>query len=279
MKKLIIFISFIILPFIGVSDDYSHYNDDYEYASRIRRFHNPIDNCGYYDTYYTNSYYYCGNFIVYTYRPIYAGWWYWGWRPYRYYCYTNYWYTHPYSYYRYRYYSSNYYSYWNGYNNGYWNGYNDGWNDNRTSKNYYGHRKKSSFSYRVKNDRITSKNNSSINSNKEYINYTSKPISRPVEGKSVKQYSRPTQTKPASTKPTYTRPVKKYVKPTQTKPNYSKPTYSKPVRRHTKPSRGRPVKNYSRPSRSRVTHNKTRSVNRSYNRSTQKSRVGSRIRR
>jgi hypothetical protein len=38
-------------------DDYY----DYQYASRINRFGNPIMGAGYYDNYYTNSYYYNGN--------------------------------------------------------------------------------------------------------------------------------------------------------------------------------------------------------------------------
>lgn len=41
------------------------YNDedyyDYAYASRFRRFHNPVNGAGYYDNYYTNSYWYNNN--------------------------------------------------------------------------------------------------------------------------------------------------------------------------------------------------------------------------
>src|SRR6267378_3272857 len=39
------------------SDDYY----DYEYAARLRRFHNPYSGYGYYDGYYTNSYWYSYN--------------------------------------------------------------------------------------------------------------------------------------------------------------------------------------------------------------------------
>ena len=39
------------------SDDYY----DYEYATRMRRFYHPVSNYGYYDNYYTNSYWYNGN--------------------------------------------------------------------------------------------------------------------------------------------------------------------------------------------------------------------------
>jgi hypothetical protein len=38
-------------------DDYY----DHQYASRVRRFHNNVDGAGYYDNYYTNSYYYNQN--------------------------------------------------------------------------------------------------------------------------------------------------------------------------------------------------------------------------
>ncbi len=38
-------------------DDYY----DYEYASRVRRFHNPLNGTGYYDNWYTNNYWYSGN--------------------------------------------------------------------------------------------------------------------------------------------------------------------------------------------------------------------------
>src|SRR5690606_38779839 len=47
---------------------------DYEYASRINRFHNPIG-VGYYDSYYTNMYTYTGNPAFYG-TSIYSGY---GW--------------------------------------------------------------------------------------------------------------------------------------------------------------------------------------------------------
>ena len=42
-------------------DDYY----DYQYASRVRRFNKPISGAGYYDNYYTNSYYYNQNPAMY----------------------------------------------------------------------------------------------------------------------------------------------------------------------------------------------------------------------
>ncbi len=51
------------------ADDYY----DYEYASRINRFHNPLPGTGYYDPYYTNMYSYNQNPAFYG-TSIYSGW-------------------------------------------------------------------------------------------------------------------------------------------------------------------------------------------------------------
>jgi hypothetical protein len=54
--------------------------DDYydsEYASRIRRFHNPAYGLGYYDSFYTNSYFYNPNPYLYN-VSIYNGYNFWG---------------------------------------------------------------------------------------------------------------------------------------------------------------------------------------------------------
>jgi hypothetical protein len=136
----------------------NYYNDDdyydYAYTARIRRFNNPMWGYSYYDSYYTNSYWY-------DYNPhnwgvsIYCGYnwwapsaWYapsytafsWGYSPY------NYWYNAPYYGYGYNPYSpygynngwgSYNYGYANGYNNGYWNGYYDGLYNNPYYFNSY----------------------------------------------------------------------------------------------------------------------------------------------
>lgn len=93
-------------------DDYY----DYAYASRIRRFDSPLNGAGYYDNYYTNSYYY-NNSNPYNYGlSIYSSY---NW------CNPNY----PYNgtslglSYGYPYNNFGYNSYYNGYNNGYYNGY------------------------------------------------------------------------------------------------------------------------------------------------------------
>lgn len=114
-------------------DDYY----DYAYTARLRRFYRPYIGWGYYDSYYTNSYWY-------DYNPaswgvsIYMGYNWWapsyyygspfswgfsisyGWPSYH--CWGQpYWYwNYPY------YYHSPYYAYWSGYNQGYWNGYYSG---------------------------------------------------------------------------------------------------------------------------------------------------------
>ncbi|MBK7668086.1 MAG: hypothetical protein IPJ32_12580 [Sphingobacteriaceae bacterium] len=54
-------------------DDYY----DYQYASRIRRFDNPVNGVGYYDNYYTNYYWYNGNPGMYG-TSIYSSYNYWG---------------------------------------------------------------------------------------------------------------------------------------------------------------------------------------------------------
>lgn len=113
-------------------DDEDYY--DYSYSSRLRRFHDPYFGCGYYDNYYTNSYWY-------SYDP-----WDWGWSIYLGY---NFWY--PYSYFRpsfgfsygnpYWAWSYSYgYPYWGmGYGVGYnsWNAYNSGYHDGFWDGYYY----------------------------------------------------------------------------------------------------------------------------------------------
>lgn len=110
-------------------DDYY----DYEYATRIKRFNNNINGLGYYDNYYTNSYWYSGN--PYNYGvSVYNGYSWWGpsYNAYSYYpsvtFYSNWgWGCSPYygygSYYGYNPYMSSYWhGYYNGYNQGYYNG-------------------------------------------------------------------------------------------------------------------------------------------------------------
>lgn len=110
-------------------DDYY----DYEYATRIRRFNNNINGLGYYDNYYTNSYWYSGN--PYNYGvSIYNGysWWGPGYNTYSYFHSVSFYYNwgwggSPYCgyspYYGYNPYMSSYWQgYYNGYNQGYYNG-------------------------------------------------------------------------------------------------------------------------------------------------------------
>jgi len=127
------------------SDDYY----DYQYASRIRRFDNPIYGAGYYDNYYTNSYWYNQNPYMYG-TSIYNSYnWLMPSNQFGYYsngislglgyssyygnpyygsgsCWNNGWgYNNPYYGYGYNPYGYNPYmaGYYNGYNNGYYSGY------------------------------------------------------------------------------------------------------------------------------------------------------------
>ena len=125
------------------NEDDFNYDDyyDYEYATRIRRFHSPVvvSDC-YYDSYYTNSYWY--NYDPYYYgTSVYMGYnW---WPSYGYYggYYGSGWgvsigyggYYGGYPYYG-GYYGGG--SYWAGYNHGYNNGYYDGRYGNSTSYYY-----------------------------------------------------------------------------------------------------------------------------------------------
>lgn len=124
--------------------DYDDYYD-YEYAARLRRFHNPTPGAGYYDNYYTNSYYYNQNPYYYG-TSLYNSYSFWGPSAYAYnYCPSSYfyynsgwawgtgmYYGNPYgSPYGYGYYDpwmnqgwgyNPYYSYYPGWNSGGWYG-------------------------------------------------------------------------------------------------------------------------------------------------------------
>ena len=72
--------------------DYDDYYD-YEYATRMRRFYHPASSYGYYDNYYTNSYWYSGNPFHWG-LSVYLGYLWWGSSYYSYnyypqsYCYS-----------------------------------------------------------------------------------------------------------------------------------------------------------------------------------------------
>lgn len=114
-------------------DDYY----DYEYASRIRRFNNPVYGLGYYDNYYTNYYWYNHNPAYYG-TSIYTSYNWWGPSYYMGYgsnygpsygCGMNYNWGYGYPNYGYGYnpYGYGYNPYWSGYYNGYNHGYYNGW--------------------------------------------------------------------------------------------------------------------------------------------------------
>ncbi len=96
-------------------DDYY----DYEYAARLKRFGGYNGGIGYYDNWYTNSYYYNNNPNMYG-VSIYSSYNYWGNSNYSYGGY------HPYN------------NYSSGYMNGYYNGYNNGYMNGMYGYNPYG---------------------------------------------------------------------------------------------------------------------------------------------
>ncbi|MFT4680942.1 MAG: hypothetical protein ACI9YU_000777, partial [Flavobacteriales bacterium] len=112
-------------------------NDDYYYSSRIRRFHRPVYNYGYYDPWYTNMYWYNNDPYCYG-TSIYSGYpsWSWGWNSYggwnggfgwSYPRYNN-WNSYPFC----------YNGFGNGgFGNGYYNGYADGYNNGLADAGYY----------------------------------------------------------------------------------------------------------------------------------------------
>jgi hypothetical protein len=110
--------------------DYDDYYDN-QYASRIRRFHSPCSGVGYYDSYYTNSYFYNNNPYQYG-VSIYNGYNFWG--P----SYNNYMYVPNYNWGGYYGYGSNY-----GYNSYYGSsfgiGYSSGYYNNWCNPYSYGY--------------------------------------------------------------------------------------------------------------------------------------------
>jgi len=128
--------------------DYDDYYD-YEYAARLRRFNHPVQGNGYYDNYYTNSYYYNQNPFYYG-TSVYNSYNFWGPSAYAYnYCPSSYFYYNsgwPWGTGMYYGNPSGYYDPWA--NNGwgynpyysYYPGWNGGWYGPMTSvySNYWG---------------------------------------------------------------------------------------------------------------------------------------------
>jgi hypothetical protein len=133
-----------------ITNNYNGDYYDYEYSSKIRRYYEPASGYGYYDPYYTNSYWYNYNPASWG-MSIYLGYNWWAPASYYYdpFCYGGfsigfgYGYGYPYSGYPvypyYPVYGYPYYggSYYHGYNHGYWDGYNQGYNDGYYGNPYY----------------------------------------------------------------------------------------------------------------------------------------------
>ncbi|MBL7882732.1 MAG: hypothetical protein JNL69_01585 [Bacteroidia bacterium] len=248
--------------------DYDDYYD-YEYSTRLRRFHNNCGSYGYYDNYYTNSYYYTGNpynygtsvymgyswwgpsYVTYNYYPSYS--WYssygWGYDPwYNPYGYYNPYAYNPYGYYGYNPYMMNGYNqgYYNGYNQGYWNGYNQGyWNGNYfnsydNNSYYYGPRKTTGS-----NSRTTSQPSLA----QRYVETVEAETGKPFEatyGRDNNPYAVGTTVNDYLSKPTNTN-NNTIVKPAGTVNPAFKPSNADD---YTRPSNNKPVQNddyYTKP--------------------------------
>ncbi|MGE0568207.1 MAG: hypothetical protein AB7O73_09675, partial [Bacteroidia bacterium] len=146
------------------SDDYY----DYEYASRLKRFHNPVYGTGYYDNYYTDSYWYnqnpsyCGNSIYSSYN-----WW----MP-----------STQFGYYSNGFYTGigNNYPYNNGYYNPYFNQFNYGYQPNY----YYGSPWYNPYYYNGYSPYYSGNNWGYYNSLDKNSNYTYAPRKGAIGGNS-----------------------------------------------------------------------------------------------
>ncbi|MEO6904025.1 MAG: hypothetical protein ABI315_12890 [Bacteroidia bacterium] len=131
-------------------DDYY----DYGYAVRLRRFHSNIPSYGYYDNYYTNSYWYTGNPYNYG-TSIYMGYNFWG-PSYISYAYNPsfYWrntwgmgydpFYNPYAYMGYNPYMNSYMNgYYDGFYHGYYPHYSNNYFNSYDKNSYYGPRNSS----------------------------------------------------------------------------------------------------------------------------------------
>jgi hypothetical protein len=128
----------------GDNYDYSNEYYDYEYSSRIRRFHRPYARYSYYDDCYTNYYWYDNNPFNYG-VSLYTSYGWWNPRPWNWnfgWSWNSGWYggySWGWGFNNFGYYGN---SYWNGYNHGFNNGYyaNNYYNSYDRNSHYYGHR-------------------------------------------------------------------------------------------------------------------------------------------
>ncbi len=155
----------------------NYYDDsyDYNYSSRIRRFHSHCYNWSYYDDYYTNMYWYDYNPYSWG-TSIYIGYHWWG--PSFYYSSTPFYYG---------YYGYSNYGY-NSYSSGYWNGYQQGWYnsnyDNHSQPYYYNSRDNNSVYVAPRggtgsNHKVFTRNDNELLSNKYTLANASVLVNRP----------------------------------------------------------------------------------------------------
>ena len=264
------------------SDDYY----DYQYSARLRRFHGPGFGFGYYNNYFTNSFWYsnnpyhCGVSIYYGYNfwdPFYYDPFYSHYYPFVSPYHYSFWHAHH-SYHPYHNHllASHYYpTYFNSYDNNsiYYGPRID--NKNKTPERFA-----SMYRENIKNNvpSATSKfpQDSEVKSPSYYSKRPSNTFSeRPFNGNKINSsslaktnpnhFSKPSNSDSFNKGNNYYKPESKSPSYSQPKPNNSKPTFTKPSYNKPKPSN-----TYSRPKQNtqrKPTYNKTTpspSYNKSY---------------
>ncbi|MGC6470063.1 MAG: hypothetical protein ACON4E_02190 [Flavobacteriales bacterium] len=232
------------------SDDYY----DYQYSTRLRRFHGPSFGFGYYNNYFTNSFWYsnnpyhCGVSIYYGYNfwnphyydPFYA----YSYHPFYYNSFYHY-PTHYHNHYHDHLLSSYYPTYYNSYDN---NSIYYGPRDNNTNKTP--ERFATLYSSQIKNRPPQSTySNSSLDDNKKPL-YTTKPSLNNFSDRPASKINNSFDTNNSDTKPNNfnNRPAYNSVNSQvqqNSKPDFSLPTNQKPSNNYQKPSR------YSKPSKTK----------------------------
>jgi len=239
-------------------DEYS-YDDyyDYGYSVRLRRFHGPSFGFGYYNNYYTNSFWYSGH-PAHCGLSIYYGYNFWSPSYYAYYYHNPYFYSsfYPYHYYHHNngFYAYNHYpTYYNSFDsNSIYYGPREN-NKNKTpetfANRYLSQVKNRAPKYISKDNNINKKPLNKL----QYSNVLNDKNSK-ISNKVNNNFDNNTnQNFSISKNPNFSKPLKKPSNnPNKVKPsnNNSKPIYSKPIKQKKPESYNKPssTKRYSKPS-------------------------------
>lgn len=228
------------------SDDYY----DYQYSSRIRRFHGPSFGFGYYNNYFTNSFWYssnplhCGVSIYYGYNF---------WDPFYYdpfyhsYAYSPFYYQPFYHHHHHGYYGHHGY---HGHHGGllayaptYYNSYDNNsiyYGPRENNKNKTPERFASLYREEVKNRKPQATYSKGNFENDKKPNYNVQQTTefgsrRPTSNKINNSINSNSKVNNSFSKPVFNQSVNTNKKPQNIKPTYSKPSYNKPV--YSKPSK------------------------------------------